>query len=303
MALAAAEPGTVVIDRNQRHEDEIGLDDRVALGRLHDAERARLKRVAGEEAERLGGIVESRETRRSRRRRALPPSPEGTDLAAEWAVAADDRNSGEQRRQAFGEAASRAKRDRRRTESRRTPCARPAPRGAATPWTAAPFQAADRAGRGVTGPPWPFALKSSDAKTSGGRRVSQARAQAGTAPKWIISPQGFSEGAHRVVPVATGDKLRRAHAQGPRQAIRAARRAIRRARTSSGSGSAGAAAAARRGFWLLVDQLVGEQKPGEQELARFGQGAEAGRAPRGSWRRAGARRCCRFSSSPSRQAT
>jgi hypothetical protein len=26
--------------------------------------------------------------------------------------------------------------------------------------------------------------------------------RAGTAPKWIESPQGFSEGSHRVVPVA-----------------------------------------------------------------------------------------------------
>ncbi len=31
----------------------------------------------------------------------------------------------------------------------------------------------------------------------------------------------------------------------------------------------------RSRFGLLVDQLVGEQKPGEQELPRFGQGAEA----------------------------
>src|SRR4051794_41285280 len=100
------------------------------------------------------------------------------------------------------------------------------------PWKAAPAQAPrasrDQAEREVTGPPWPFALKSSDAKTSGGRRVSQARAQAGTAPKWIISPQGFSEGAHRAVPVATRDRLRRPDAQEPRRAIRAVSRAIRR---------------------------------------------------------------------------
>ena len=60
--------------------------------------------------------------------------------------------------------------------------------------------------REVTGPPWPFALKSSDAKTSGGRHVIRPPDQmvrAGTAPKWIESPQGFSEGSHRVVPVAT----------------------------------------------------------------------------------------------------
>ena len=37
--------------------------------------------------------------------------------------------------------------------------------------TAAPSQVADLGRRGVTGPPWPFALKSSDAKTSGGRRM------------------------------------------------------------------------------------------------------------------------------------
>src|SRR5689334_24125615 len=108
------------------------------------------------------------------------------------------------------------------------PCAHRARRGAGLPWRAGPSQAADRERKEVTGPPWPFALKSSDAKTSGGRRVSQARARAGTAPKWIISPQGFSEGAHRVVPVAYGDKLRRSSAQGSRQVIRGGRRAFRR---------------------------------------------------------------------------
>ena len=61
MALAAAEPSAAVVDRDQRDQDEIGLDHRVALGRLHDPERTGLERVAGEEAERLGGIVKARE--------------------------------------------------------------------------------------------------------------------------------------------------------------------------------------------------------------------------------------------------
>ena len=44
---------------------------------------------------------------------------------------------------------------------------------------------------GVTGPPWPFALKSSDAKTSGGRRMIRARARAGTAPDRIDIASGI----------------------------------------------------------------------------------------------------------------
>ena len=54
------------------------------------------------------------------------------------------------------------------------PCALRARRGAAIPWTAAPSQAARigrRAGREVTGPPWPFALNPLTPQTSGGRRM------------------------------------------------------------------------------------------------------------------------------------
>ena len=53
MALATAEPRTAVVGRNQWDEHEIGLYDRVALGRLHNAERAGLERIAGKEAEGL----------------------------------------------------------------------------------------------------------------------------------------------------------------------------------------------------------------------------------------------------------
>ncbi len=62
MAFAAAEAGALRIDRDQRHEDQVGLDHRRAPLRLHDSERARLQRVAGMEAERLGGIGKGRES-------------------------------------------------------------------------------------------------------------------------------------------------------------------------------------------------------------------------------------------------
>ncbi len=44
----------------------------------------------------------------------------------------------------------------------------------------------------VTGPPWPFAGISSDARTSGGDHVRRTRVRAGTAPEDVLSPQGFS---------------------------------------------------------------------------------------------------------------
>ena len=53
--------------------------------------------------------------------------------------------------------------------------------------------------------------------------------RAGTAPKWIESPQGFSEGSHRVVPVAPQSRDLRPRSQAPSRAIRGGRRALRRA--------------------------------------------------------------------------
>src|SRR4029079_18565881 len=46
MALAAAEAGAAPVDRDQRHQDEIGLDHRMALLGLHHSERAGLERIA-----------------------------------------------------------------------------------------------------------------------------------------------------------------------------------------------------------------------------------------------------------------
>src|SRR6185437_11257969 len=128
---------------------------------------------------------------------------------------------------------ARASPDRHPTASGRRPCAPRVRRGEATPWSAVPFQAADRREKEVTGPPWPFALKSSDAKTSGGchmlpiPRMTQVTG-AGTAPRWILSPQGFSEGSHRVVPVACEPRDSRPPSQAPSQSIRAGRQALRR---------------------------------------------------------------------------
>ena len=54
MALAAAEPGARAVDRDKGNEHQVGLDRGMAPCRLHQAERARLERVAGNEAEWLG---------------------------------------------------------------------------------------------------------------------------------------------------------------------------------------------------------------------------------------------------------
>ena len=75
----------------------------------------------------------------------------------------------------------------RRTRSEQTPCGHRAPLAATLPCRAAPSQAWGRGKGEVTGPPWPFALKSSDAQTSGGHRVILTRRKnrmirAGTAP-------------------------------------------------------------------------------------------------------------------------
>ena len=68
----------------------------MALGRLHHPERAGLERIAGEETEGLGGIGEARiADDRSDRSRFLHRR-DGADFAAQRAIAADHRDSGEQ---------------------------------------------------------------------------------------------------------------------------------------------------------------------------------------------------------------
>src|SRR4051812_24200084 len=54
MPLAAAQPRAFAIHRDQRHEDEVGLNHRRAALGLHDPERPRIEWVAGAESERLG---------------------------------------------------------------------------------------------------------------------------------------------------------------------------------------------------------------------------------------------------------
>jgi hypothetical protein len=56
MTLAAPKSGAVAVDRDKWDEHEVRLDDGMALGRLHDPERPGLKRVAGDEAERLSRL-------------------------------------------------------------------------------------------------------------------------------------------------------------------------------------------------------------------------------------------------------
>src|SRR4029079_11757082 len=62
MALAPAEAGSVAVDRDQWDEHQVWLHLGVAPCGLHDSERAGLERVAGNEAERLGGVGEAGES-------------------------------------------------------------------------------------------------------------------------------------------------------------------------------------------------------------------------------------------------
>ena len=75
MALAAAEAGAGAVDRDQRDQDQVGLDHRMALGWAASFRtgRARAGRRQGSGTAWRGW--RSRDRRRSRRPRALPPSP------------------------------------------------------------------------------------------------------------------------------------------------------------------------------------------------------------------------------------
>ena len=90
MALAPAEAGPGAVDCDQWDEDQVGLDDRCfALG-LQYSERPRLERVAGAEAERLGGIVERRESDDPPDRTRFLDRSLRTDLRAQRGIAAND---------------------------------------------------------------------------------------------------------------------------------------------------------------------------------------------------------------------
>ncbi len=60
MALAASEPGAAMIDRDQRHQHQVGDDLGLVDRRLEQAERAGDFAGAGAEAERLGRVGETR---------------------------------------------------------------------------------------------------------------------------------------------------------------------------------------------------------------------------------------------------
>ena len=173
MALAAAEPGAVAIDRDQRHQDQVRLDRR-ALGfgwRIPNG--PGVERVAGEEAERLGGIVESREGDDRADRARFLHRQQRADLAAHRRIAADHLGAGAQRGQMLGKAPfeQRALGIAQRRDIR---LAR-VERGAAQRVLGQRIQSAAGRGREVTGPPWPFAGNPLTPQTSGGRHVRRTR--------------------------------------------------------------------------------------------------------------------------------
>ena len=61
MTLPASQSGTVGVDRDQRHEDQVRLDRRRRRLGLHDPEGAWNRRIASEESKRFCRVVERRE--------------------------------------------------------------------------------------------------------------------------------------------------------------------------------------------------------------------------------------------------
>src|SRR5690348_14866075 len=97
MALAAAETGAASVDRDQRDEDQVRLDRRMALRRLHDPERSRLERIAGKETKWLGGIGEAGESGDRPDGARFLHRWQWTDLRPERMVAGDHGYACEQR--------------------------------------------------------------------------------------------------------------------------------------------------------------------------------------------------------------
>src|SRR5438094_594957 len=102
MTLAAAEASAAAVDRDQRNEHQVGLDDGMPSCRLHDAERPGLERIAGEKAERLGWIGETGIADDRADRARFLHCWQRADFRAKRAIAADHRHSGEQRRKVLG---------------------------------------------------------------------------------------------------------------------------------------------------------------------------------------------------------
>ena len=113
-------------------------------------------------------------------------------------------------------------------------------------------------------------------------------AGAGTAPKWIESPQGFSEGSHRVVPVAIQSRDLRPHSQAASASISSRLASASARSTSAGSGAARCGAARRsRDSCRSAGRRAAARRTGTGALRT---GCRARRAPRGSCRRRAARR-------------
>ena len=138
---------------------------------LHDPERPSLERVAGAESEWLGGVIEGRKGDDAPDRSRFLHGQRGLISEPKWRITADDLRLRAQRGEVLGKALfqqgalavregadeglARIKGGSPKRLLRQRLHFRPGPGGK----------------REVTGPPWPFALKSSDAKTSGGRRM------------------------------------------------------------------------------------------------------------------------------------
>src|SRR5690349_8306738 len=104
MALAPAEACAAMVDGDERHENQVRLDDRSPSLGLHDPKRAGLQGIAGAELERLGGVVERRIGHDSAHRARFFGRGMRADLRAKRSIAADHCRIGAKRSEMMGEA-------------------------------------------------------------------------------------------------------------------------------------------------------------------------------------------------------
>src|SRR4029078_12868560 len=150
------------------------------------------------------------------------------------------------------------------------PCARPAPPDATTLSKEAPSQAGSPGDGAVKGPPWAFALKSSDATNVRWAPYDPDQGPGRDSSLLDSKPQGFSEGSYRAVPVEFYLGIRRRILKLRRKRLEVAGQPLG-ALDQHGIGAGRFGRRRVRGsIGLALDHLVGEQQRGEQELARFG---------------------------------